>query len=125
MYIKFIFVFSIFLIMNSAQSEILIKYNKEGFIDRSWFENEKQIIERNAFSTSSSGRIYTTKQKFIVIDRNTLEYVPNSSSPETLKYIQDICEKAGMKPAPEPRSAFAYQRMSMKVSFAMECISEI
>ncbi len=30
-----------------------------------------------------------------------------------------------MKPAPEPRSAFAYQRMSMKVSFAMECISEI
>lgn len=125
MYIKFIFVFSIFSIMNSAQSEILIKYNKEGFIDRSWFENEKQIIERSAFSTSSSGRIYKTKQKFIVIDRNTLEYVPNSSSPETLKYIQDICEKAGMKPAPEPRSAFAYQRMSMKVSFAMECISEI
>lgn len=125
MYIKFIFVFSIFLIMNSAQSEMLIKYNKEGFIDRSWFENEKQIIERSAFSTSSSGRIYKTKQKFIVIDRNTLEYVPNSSSPETLKYIQDICEKAGMKPAPEPRSAFAYQRMSMKVSFAMECISEI
>ncbi|WP_353173061.1 hypothetical protein [Acinetobacter rudis] len=74
--------------MNSAQSEILIKYNKEGFIDRSWFENEKQIIERNAFSTSSSGTIYTTKQKFIVIDRNTLEYVPNSSSPETLKYTR-------------------------------------
>jgi len=44
MYIKFMFVFSIFLIMNSAQSEILIKYNKEGFIDRSWFENEKKII---------------------------------------------------------------------------------
>jgi len=28
-----------------------------------------------------------------VIDHNTLEYIPNSSSLDTLKYIQEVCEK--------------------------------
>jgi len=102
---------------------MIIKYEKEKFIDKSWFENGKQIIERSALLTSPNGKIYTTRQSFIVIDHNTLEYIPNSSSLDTLKYIQEICEKEGMKPAPEPIAGLSYQRISMKSAFGTACIS--
>jgi len=55
----------------------------------------EKIIERNAQLTAPSGKIYNTQQKFIELRKNKLFYIPNSSTPETLKYINDICSKNG------------------------------
>ncbi|MFW1637091.1 MULTISPECIES: hypothetical protein [Acinetobacter] len=124
MYFKLICAFiSIFFINISVHAEMIMKYENEGFIDKSWFENEKQIIERSASLTSPSGKLYTTRQRFIVIDHNTIEYIPDSSSLDTLKYIQEICGKDGLKPAPEPIEGLGYQRLGMRSAFGMSCVS--
>jgi hypothetical protein len=124
MYVKLICAFiSIFFINISSYAEMIMKYENERFIDKSWFENGKQIIERSASLTSPSGKLYTTRQRFIVIDHNTIEYIPNSSSLDTLKYIQEICEKHGLKPAPEPIESLSYQRLGMRSAFGMSCVS--
>lgn len=106
-----------------AQAEMIMKYEKEGFTDKSWFENDKQFIERSSVLTSPNGKTYITRQRFIVINSNTIEYVPQSSSPDTLKYIQEICEKEGMRPASEPIVGLGTQRMSMRSSLGLMCVS--
>lgn len=123
MYIRLIFILSVLFINISAQAEMIVKYEKEGFLDRSWYENGNQMIERNATLISPNGKMYITKQNFIVIDQDTLEYIPYSSSPDTLKYIQETCEKDGMKPAPEPIAGLGHQRISMRSAFGMVCVS--
>lgn len=123
MYIKLIFTFSIFFMSILAQAEMIMKYEKEGFTDKSWFENDKQFIERSSVLTSPNGKTYITRQRFIVINSNTIEYVPQSSSPDTLKYIQEICEKEGMRPASESIVGLGTQRMSMRSSLGLMCVS--
>jgi len=110
-----LFIASLFVI-TTVQAEIFIQYKKEKFFDRYIFNGENQIIERNASLVSPSGITYNTKQRFIIVDDTTLEYIPFSSSPGALNYMQEICEKEGMKLAPEPRLGLESRKISMRIS---------
>lgn len=112
------------IIGTSAYAEMIFKYEKEGFVDKSWYENGNQIIERIFPVETSDGKVYQLRQKFRVIDSNTLEYIPHSSSTETVEYIQEICEKRGMSASIEPRPGIGFRRISMKAPFGMSCVSK-
>ena len=106
---------------NFAHAEMIFKHDKEGFVDRSWYEAENQIIERKLSAQAPSEKIYELRQRFKVIDSNTLEYIPYSSSKDTLMYIKEVCEKREMLPAKEPIPGISYRRISMKTPFGMSC----
>lgn len=122
------FIRTIFLIFLStstfSHAEMIFKHDKEGFADRSWYEDKNQIIERIFSVQAPSGKIYELRQKFRVIDSNTLEYIPYSSSKDTLNYIEEICEKRDMSPAKEPINGGGYRRISMKTPFGMSCVAK-